>query len=52
MNRSTRIAASGATAALLAGAAAWAAETVTYSYDVLGRLKATLTAGGPPTCCR
>lgn len=35
-----------ATAAALAGAAA-ASETVTYSYDALGRLVAVATSGGP-----
>jgi hypothetical protein len=38
MENSHRFAAAALAAAGLAGAAAWASETVTYSYDARGRL--------------
>lgn len=38
MTNSHRIAALALAAAGLAGAAAWASETITYSYDARGRL--------------
>lgn len=38
MNRNHRIAAVALATAGLAGAAAWATETITYTYDARGRL--------------
>ena len=47
MNRKNGLLLGGALAALTVGNAADASDTVTYSYDALGRLIAVSTSGGP-----
>ena len=46
MTRSTTFSLAGVAVALLVGTA-FAQETTTYSYDALGRLTGSATAGGP-----
>ena len=47
MNNQARYLLGAAAGALAAGGAAQASETVTYTYDALGRLIAVSTSGGP-----
>ena len=45
MNRATRFFATAALAGAIAATAAWAAETVTYTYDARGRLVKVVRTG-------